>query len=290
MSGTYHYLKDGLGSVTGVTTDTGSLVQRYVYSSFGKLLKTVDASGLEGSPLLKTSYTYTNREFDEETGLYYYRARYYDSHSGRFMQEDPHPGSTDNPMSFLSKYTYVENDPFNATDPSGLITLRGVVSLAAAFTVGFAAGLVFGMILGPVMGAVTGGAVGYQLGGEVAYFTNRMLGGSRDEANSYRNKGRTWGMIGGIIGGVVGGILGNKSVAGSDGRSPAWDGFNYKNLSEITAKCILSVGATVVGAGMLGAAAATFKAHPGGSLLLAVGEVLIGGVGLIAANTACATL
>ncbi|MFP5386456.1 MAG: hypothetical protein ACLGHN_10280, partial [Bacteriovoracia bacterium] len=78
-SGTYMYLKDGLGSVQAITDEAGNLVQRYIYSSFGKLLSIVDPAGFE-STALKTAYTYTNREIDEETGLYYYRARYYDAH------------------------------------------------------------------------------------------------------------------------------------------------------------------------------------------------------------------
>jgi len=176
VSGTYHYLKDGLGSVTGVTTDTGSLVQRYVYSSFGKLLKTVDGSGLEGSPLLKTSYTYTNREFDEETGLYYYRARYYDSHSGRFMQEDPHPGRTFDPQSFLNKYNYTRNNPLFWIDPTGEVVSIGVAVLTGIIVGAFVGGIVAlingdNVLEGMFRGALVGGSLALLVatgGGSVA--------------------------------------------------------------------------------------------------------------------------
>ena len=62
---------------------------------------------------------YTGREFDAETGLYYYRAKYYDPATGRFLSEDP--------IGFLNGdrnlYVYVGNQPTAKTDPSGLQSL-----------------------------------------------------------------------------------------------------------------------------------------------------------------------
>ena len=60
------------------------------------------------------NYTYTGREWDKETGLYYYRARYYDPMEGRFVRKDP--------IGFeggINLYNYVESNPINYTDPSG---------------------------------------------------------------------------------------------------------------------------------------------------------------------------
>jgi hypothetical protein len=51
--------------------------------------------------------------------MYYYRARYYDPSVGRFLQQDPDPGKLNIPMSFLSKYIYVINNPIMMSDPSG---------------------------------------------------------------------------------------------------------------------------------------------------------------------------
>jgi RHS repeat-associated protein len=62
---------------------------------------------------------YTGREWDPETGLYYYRARYYDPKAGRFISEDP--------IGFgggVNFYGYVENSPVDLIDPSGLHTPR----------------------------------------------------------------------------------------------------------------------------------------------------------------------
>jgi RHS repeat-associated protein len=105
--GTYFYHADGLGSITSLTDTTGNLAASYVYDSFGKLTA---STGTITNP-----FQYTGREFDSETGLYYYRARYYDPEAGRFLAEDP--------IGFgvgLNFYAYGGNGPVNFTDPSGL--------------------------------------------------------------------------------------------------------------------------------------------------------------------------
>jgi RHS repeat-associated protein len=61
------------------------------------------------------SFRYTGRELDSETGLYYYRARYYDPYIGRFLSEDP-IGVRDG----SNKYLYARNNPAGFTDPFGL--------------------------------------------------------------------------------------------------------------------------------------------------------------------------
>ena len=60
-------------------------------------------------------FQYTARESDTETGLYYYRARYYDPAPGRFLSEDP--ARFDAGVNF---FAYVWDNPLNGTDPSGL--------------------------------------------------------------------------------------------------------------------------------------------------------------------------
>jgi RHS repeat-associated protein len=77
------------------------------YDSFGKL------TASSGS--LVNSFQYTARESDSETGLYYYRARYYDPSVGRFINEDPVKfGGGGN------FYRFVDNKPTGLSDPYGL--------------------------------------------------------------------------------------------------------------------------------------------------------------------------
>ncbi len=117
QSGTVdYYEQDGLGSVTSLTTSNGSVAQTYTYDSFGN---TTNSSGS-----LTNFFRYNGREFDTETGLYYYRARYYDPQAGSFISEDRvrfdsyAPGAPGKTSSNL--YLYVANNPTNLIDPLGL--------------------------------------------------------------------------------------------------------------------------------------------------------------------------
>jgi RHS repeat-associated protein len=106
-SATSYYDADGLGSVTSLTNSAGAAAETYTYDAFGK----VTAS----SGSLVNPSQYTGREFDPETGLYYYRARYYDPVAGRFLSEDPlETGGGD-----VDFYRYSSDDPTNLTDPFG---------------------------------------------------------------------------------------------------------------------------------------------------------------------------
>jgi len=106
-SATSYYETDGLGTVTSLSNSAGSLAQTYTFDAFGK------QTASSGS--LTNPFKFTGREFDTETSLYYYRARYYDPQPGRFLSEDP--------LGFgqgVNFYAYVANNPINLIDPTGL--------------------------------------------------------------------------------------------------------------------------------------------------------------------------
>ena len=104
---TSYYEQDGLDSVMSLTNTVGHLTQTYTYDSFGRL---TNSSGSSANYL-----RYTGREFDSKTGIYYYRARYYDPATGRFLSEDP--------IGFTGEvdfYGYVGNDSTTLIDPTGM--------------------------------------------------------------------------------------------------------------------------------------------------------------------------
>lgn len=103
----YYFHKDHLWSIIGITDNTGITVSTYIYDAFWKSHLT---SGIDTG----NTRLFTGREYDSETGLYYYRARYYSAELGRFISRDP-IGTTDD----VNLYGYVGNNPVMFSDPMG---------------------------------------------------------------------------------------------------------------------------------------------------------------------------
>jgi RHS repeat-associated protein len=110
----YYVHSDLLGSTVAVSDAAGGEVGRVQYDPYGEVLTSTLPADL-------TDRLFTGQRFDSSTGLYYYNARYYDPHLGRFLQPDtivPEPG---NPQA-LNRYTYVYNNPLKYVDPSSYFT------------------------------------------------------------------------------------------------------------------------------------------------------------------------
>ena len=101
-----YYEQDGLSSVTSLSNSSGALVNTYTYDSFGKLAA---STGTITNP-----FQYAGRELDQETEIYYNRARYLDQNAGRFVSQDPirFRGGT-------NFYAYTRNNPVLLTDAFG---------------------------------------------------------------------------------------------------------------------------------------------------------------------------
>ena len=105
-------LTDQLGTVKDWVNNSGSVVNHVRYDAFGGVVSQSNAA-------LGSRYGFTGRELDSETGLYYYRSRYYNPGIGRFIGEDSIGfGGGD-----ANLYRYVGNQPIERRDPSGMVSL-----------------------------------------------------------------------------------------------------------------------------------------------------------------------
>jgi RHS repeat-associated protein len=113
-------LSNQQGSVRDVIDNQGKVLNHIRYDSFGNIVSQTNAN-------VNFRFGYTGREFDKETGLYYYCARYYDAAIGRFISEDPMGfGAGDSNL-----YRYVGNSATNYTDPTGNFAFGFYAGVAA---------------------------------------------------------------------------------------------------------------------------------------------------------------
>ena len=108
--GVYYYLYDGLGSTRQLMNTVGAVTDTWGYSAFGEL---ASHTGTTANPFL-----FNAQQFDQASGVYYLRARYYDQSIGRFISQDPYGGDSQDPVS-LHRYLYANVDPLKYVDPSG---------------------------------------------------------------------------------------------------------------------------------------------------------------------------
>ncbi len=111
----YWYHPDHLGSSTFLTDRAGQPYQFVMYLPFGETFAEQRAAGF-GTP-----YLFNAKELDEETGLYYYGARYYDPRVSMWWGVDPLAGE----MPAYSPYTYTFNNPIRFIDPDGRAPTEG---------------------------------------------------------------------------------------------------------------------------------------------------------------------
>ncbi len=122
LSSPVYFSQDHLGSSTTLTDASTAVVAQISYDSYGNASTSANL----------TRFTYTGREFDSDTGLYYYRARWYDPQVGRFVSEDP-IGLAGG----INTYGYVRNSPVRLVDPFGLDWWDSLLGVSSQFSAGF---------------------------------------------------------------------------------------------------------------------------------------------------------
>ena len=127
----YYLVKDQLGSILKVVKEDGTILQELTYDEFGVVLSDT-ASGYQ-------PFGYAGGHYDHDTGLVRFGARDYDASIGRWIEKDP----IDFDGGDTNLYAYVNSDPVNGIDPSGLTNPVLVVGgVAFAYTAGYFVGTV----------------------------------------------------------------------------------------------------------------------------------------------------
>ena len=112
----WYFHKDHLGSSTLITDGTGSISQQVEYLPYGEVFLEKQHSSDPSQPLYATPYRFNGKELDEETGLYYYGARYYNPRLSVWYGTDPLQEFNLN----ISSYCFVHANPIRRIDAIGL--------------------------------------------------------------------------------------------------------------------------------------------------------------------------
>ena len=130
-----YYTTNVQGNVVAMTDGNGTVAEKVAYDIYGRMTSVnewngtgytpvsdansngfIDASEYYNGSLTKNPRLFQGRDLDKETGLYYFKNRYYDPENGRFITRDPAEDG-------LNLYAFVNNNPINFMDPQGLSSL-----------------------------------------------------------------------------------------------------------------------------------------------------------------------
>ena len=180
----YYYVKNLQNDVIAIASAAGTIVARYYYDAWGRLLSKTDTSGVNISdinPLRYRSYYY-----DTESGFYFLQSRYYDPEVGRFISPEPNiaDGLFDAGAGLVgyNLYAYCANNPVGYFDCNGEFVLTTLLVCVG-------------------VGLVVGGGIG----GTIAYKSAKSSGKEGSELFWDTAAGAGKGsLIGGIFGGLIG--------------------------------------------------------------------------------------
>ena len=118
-----YFHKNRVGSLSLVTDQNGMAISRTVYDPFGA----IDISHSTGLP---EQFDFAGKEWNQQTGLYYFNARYYDPFTARFITPDTEAGSESGHADAYNRYAYSLNNPITYTDPSGHFVISTLIVAA----------------------------------------------------------------------------------------------------------------------------------------------------------------
>ncbi|MCV2883191.1 FG-GAP-like repeat-containing protein [Aestuariibacter sp. AA17] len=225
-----YLLKDHIGSLDTVVSDSGEVLQKWYFDAWGKKTQlaksqmiscsggaSCDVAQYSNSVDLSQVFTtrgFTGHEHVDHAEIIHMNGRIYDPTLGRFLQADPFIQAPENSQSY-NRYAYVLNNPLSFTDPSGyffksikkFVKKWGkmiVAAIAAYYTFGLASGWASAWAAGAGGFSATAAAtIGYAVGGAAAGFVGGAITtGSLKGALRGAFSGAIMGGIGGSLSGV----------------------------------------------------------------------------------------
>jgi RHS repeat-associated protein len=194
----YYYHTDQTGSIQKITDSQGIVVWDSDYSAFG--------SQFNQSGSIEEFHSFTGKELDADTGLYYFNSRWYDSELGRFISEDPAQDG-------LNWYIYCRNNPTKYVDPTGEFIWTATLGLGAGILDSLCSGIYAAFTGGDVGAAMAGGFTsGFITGAAVGFCIDTGGTGAAIFAA---------GAAGGFVGGYLGSALEQGMSNGIEGIDPS---------------------------------------------------------------------
>ena len=269
--GTYFFHTNHIGSTSVASNALGEKVSVAYYKPFGDLY----APKTSGPDVYRAKFT--GQEWDGDIGLHDFKARYYDSSIGRFIQADNVVfGAETSTAAYLNRYAYGVNNPIIYTDPSGnvaflvglgiAILVSTVLSVGAYLIVSAVSGekvTALGVLKAAAIGALTG-MVGFGVGTIVANGVKAayIMKTGMEATKAVIAAGN---VAGGVLGGFTSGFVG--SVV-----SQSWNGgFNEVDWGQAGAEGGIGAGIGLITGGIYGLANIK-KAFPESSMTRAVGD------------------
>jgi len=216
---TRYLFGDHLGSIVRVASASGVLEAGMDFGPFGERRGWSDPRGPISIPTA-TNRGYTGHEMLDGLDVVHMNGRVFDNRIGRFLQVDPfvqEPGNAQN----HNRYTYLWNNPLNATDPSGFIGVKErqwasvVVAVAAFYFCPACSATVYGAA---ATGAVVGGiATGSWKGALYGAFTATLTFGIGNSSATIYEKALATASVNGVMSSLQGGSFGNAFLAAGAG-------------------------------------------------------------------------
>lgn len=224
--------KDHLGSMDLITTKSASVVEELSFDAWGQRRNaqnwnSLTLAQLYGFDTSRTTRGYTGHEMVDAVGLIHMNGRIYDARIGRFLQADPFVQAAGDTQMY-NRYSYLRNNPLNATDPSGYFLKKlwkeikpyigAIVAIAVTVFCPACGPIVAGMIGGGLSAAINGGNI---LQG-IAFGALSGFAGGFGGITGFAGRG----LVGGLQSRMAGGKFGHGFWAAGIGGAAGGQGFS----------------------------------------------------------------